>query len=135
MILFDTSVIIEILRKNNKIIEKIIELKDTPLFTTQIVVMELMYGITSNKFYLDKPDKKISRINAISDLLTRFTILDFDRKAAIKTAEILGKLKLDGNIIDFRDGMIIGIGLSNGINSFFTLNRSHFERVEEVVLI
>ena len=135
MILLDTSVIIELLRKNKIIISKIAELKDIPLFTTQISVMELIYGITSNRHYVDKPNKKTSRIEAIIDLLSKFTILDLDRKASFKTAEILGKLKLEGNIIDFRDGMIIGIGLSNGINSFYTLNKSHFKRVAGVSLL
>lgn len=135
MILLDTSVIIEILRKDKEVMSKIADLVDNPLFTTQISVMELVFGITSNNYYLDKPSIKTSRISAITNLLSKFTILDFDRKAAHKTAEILGRLKLEGNIIDFRDGMIIGIGLSNGINSFYTLNRSHFERVSGVSLL
>ncbi len=135
MILLDTSVIVGLLRKNGEVISKLNDLQDSPLFTTQISVMELFYGITSNKYYINKENKKVSRLKAISDLLSKFSILDFDRKAAYKTAEIMGKLKLEGTLIDFRDGMIIGIGLSNGINSFYTLNTSHFERVSEVNII
>ena len=135
MILLDTSVIVELLRKNPEVIKKLTMIEDTPLFTTQITVMELVFGITSNSYYVTNPTRKGERIQNITDILSKFTILDFDRKAAEKTAEILGQLKLEGNIIDFRDGMIIGIGLSNGIKSFYTLNRTHFERVTEVSLI
>lgn len=135
MILLDTSVIIELLRKDKEVMSKLSDLVDNPLFTTQISVMELVFGITSNKYYVNKPSRRTSRINDITNLLSKFTILDFDTKAAHKTAEILGKLKLEGKIIDFRDGMIIGIGLSNGISSFYTLNRSHFERVPGVSLL
>lgn len=94
--------------------------------------MELVYGITSNKHYLNKSSKKKTRIDSIINLMSKFSVLQFDRKAAIKTAEILGQLKLTGNMIDFRDGMIIGIGLSNGITSIYTLNRDHFDRVSEI---
>lgn len=48
MILLDTSVIIELLRKNKEVMTKIAEFVDNPLFTTQISVMELVFGITSN---------------------------------------------------------------------------------------
>lgn len=134
MILFDTSVLVEILRKNTDIISQIDKLEETPLFTTEISVMELAYGISSNKYYINKSSKRKVRINNILNLMSKFSVLQFDRKAALKTAEILGYLKLEGNMIDFRDGMIIGIALSNGINSIYTLNREHFERVSEVTL-
>ncbi len=134
MILFDTSILVEILRKNQNIISRIDDLEEIPLFTTEISVMELVYGITSNQYYLNKTSKKKSRIDSVINLMSKFSVLPFDRNAALKTAEILGLLKLEGKIIDFRDGMIIGIGLSNGINSFYTLNRDHFERIKEVIL-
>ncbi|MCE7733298.1 MAG: type II toxin-antitoxin system VapC family toxin [Candidatus Heimdallarchaeota archaeon] len=132
MILFDTSVLVEILRKNPNVISKIDKLENIPLFTTEISVMELVYGITSNKHYLNKSSDQKNRIDSIINLMSKFSVLQFDRKAAIKTAEIMGRLKLEGNMIDFRDGMIIGIGVSNGINSIYTLNRDHFDRVSEV---
>ena len=134
MILFDTSVLVEILRKNTDIISQINKLDEIPLFTTEISVMELVYGITSNKYYLNKSAKRKSRIDSIINLMAKFSVLQFDRNAAIKTAEILGSLKLKGKMIDFRDGMIIGIGLSNGINSIYALNREHFDRVPEISL-
>lgn len=132
MILFDTSVLVGILRKNPEIISQIDDFGSIPLFTTEISVMELVYSITSNKYYLNKTPEKQNRIEGIINLMSKFSVLLFDRKAAIKTAEVLGNLKLEGKMIDFRDGMIIGIGLSNGINSIFTRNKDHFERVSEI---
>jgi predicted nucleic acid-binding protein len=134
LILFDTSVLVDILRKKPDIISRIEKLEEIPLFTTEISVMELVYGITSNRYYLNNTSKRKARIDSILNLMSKFSVLPFDRKAAIKTAEILGHLKLEGKSIDFRDGMIIGIGLCNGINSFYTLNKEHFKRVKEVSL-
>ncbi|MCY3410167.1 MAG: type II toxin-antitoxin system VapC family toxin [Candidatus Heimdallarchaeota archaeon] len=135
MIILDTSVLVGILRKNAEVINKIKTLGDTPLFTTQICVMELFFGIESNKVYLNNQAKKIERLRVLNELLTRFTIFDLDKKSAIKTAELLGNLKLKGTLIDFRDAMIIGIGLANGINTFYTLNNKHFNKLVGITLI
>jgi len=53
----------------------------------------------------------------------------------MKTAQIMGSLKLEGKLVDFRDGMIAGIGLANGIEELLTLNREHFERIKELRII
>ena len=135
MILVDTTILVEILRKKNKVIEFLQKLGTAPLFTTVISVMELTYGITGNRFYADKPELKQRRLTEIQDLCSKFTVLPFDHKSAIKTAQIMGSLKLEGKLVDFRDGMIAGIGLANGIEELLTLNKEHFERMKELKII
>ncbi len=132
MLMVDTSILVDILRKNAHIFEIFDRNKSISLFTSEISVMELFYGIHSLKLYQEKPKLKVARISQINSLLHNFIILPFNRKAALKTAEIMGKLKIKGQMIDFRDGMIAGTSLANGINYVFTRNIDHFKRIPEV---
>ncbi|MHA1448889.1 MAG: type II toxin-antitoxin system VapC family toxin [Candidatus Hodarchaeales archaeon] len=135
MILVETSVLVDILRKKSKILDFIQDLGTTPLYTTEICVMELIYGIMGSKVYATNPELKDRRIREVNQLCVRFTVLHFDRKAAIKTAEIMGRLKLIGKLIDFRDGMIAGTGLANEIKKLLTLNPKHFKNIHELEVI
>lgn len=62
-------------------------------------------------------------------------MLPFDRKAAVKTAELMGALKIKGQVIDFRDGMIAGITQANEIRKIATQNIKHFERIPELEIL
>ncbi|MFQ5977016.1 MAG: type II toxin-antitoxin system VapC family toxin [Candidatus Heimdallarchaeota archaeon] len=127
----DTSILVDILRKKPKTIEYINGLGSTPLFSTEISVMELIFGVTGSSFYLNNPEMKQRRLSEIDELCSRFVVLSFNHKAAVKTAEILGSLKLEGQLIDFRHAMIAGIAQSNGISELLTSNLRHFERIPE----
>lgn len=131
----DTSILVDLLRKYPKTLNYIHQLGSKPLFTTEISIMELVFGVTGSKIFTDKPELKKKRLSEIEDLTIKFTILPFDRKSAFKTAEIMGKLKLDGNIIDFQDGMIAGITQANGIKELITHNKNHFERIIELEVV
>jgi predicted nucleic acid-binding protein len=135
MILADTNILVDILRKNPQTLNFIQALGPVPIVTSEITVMELVFGITGNKFYVDKPKLKQKRLSEIRDLLAKFTILPFDHKAAYKTAEIMGQLKLEGKIIEFRDGMIGGIAVANGLKKMLTYNTRHFHRIPEIELL
>lgn len=135
MMMVDTSILVDLLRKKPEILSVIQKLGATPLFTTEISVMELVLGIYGSCVYKTKPELKQKRLSEIGDLFLKFTILPFDRKSAYKTAEILGELKLDGKLIDFRDGMIAGVTKANGINELITHNRKHFERIHDLKIV
>ena len=105
------------------------------LFTTEISILEIYFGLFSNK-YLQKNVKLLhKRQDQIIGILSHFIVLQFDRKAALKTAQITGKLSLESQRIDFRDGMIAGTGLSNGILKIITQNVNHFDRIEKIEVI
>jgi tRNA(fMet)-specific endonuclease VapC len=131
----DTSIIIDILRKKPDSLSFLKQNPNEPLFSTEITVMELYYGIESNQIYTGNLELREKRISEISELLHHFIILPFNRNAAIKTAKIMGILKKQGNIIDFRDGMIAGISLANGISRMLTGNQKHFERISGLSII
>ncbi len=75
------------------------------------------------------------RNKAIIELCHHFLVLPFDRKAAVKTAHIMGKLQIARQMIDFRDGMIAGISIANNINNVVTRNANHFKRILELKVI
>ena len=135
MILLDTSVLIEILRKNNDILEKINTFSVIPLVTSEICIMELIYGLYGNKNIISKSELLKKKLIDVEKLCNKLIILRFDRACALKTGEIMGRLKISGNLIDFRDGMIACSALANGIHQIYTLNVSHFERIEELKII
>jgi len=100
MILLDTPILLDILRKKARIITKMIEIEAHPLATCEICVMELYFGVYANKTYENNPSLINKRIAAINGLLKRLTIFNFSRTSAIKTAELMGKLKMNGNLCD-----------------------------------
>lgn len=135
MILVDTSILVDILRKNEETLNNINKLGTISLNTTEISMMELYFGIFGTKYYSDKPNLKKKRIEEINNLISKYNVLSFDRKAAIKTADIMGFLKLNGKLTDFRDGMIAGIGIANGISKILTHNTKHFENIPEIEVL
>lgn len=71
----------------------------------------------------------------LEELLLKFQILPFGRKESIQAAKILGNLIRKGERIEFRDGIIAGITLSNGITTILTKNIDHFIRIENIKVI
>lgn len=97
--------------------------------------MELYFGLYSNKYLQHNEVLLNKRKEQILGILNHFIVLQFDRKSAVKTAEITGKLSIMAQKIDFRDGMIAGIGLANGIKKIITRNVNHFQRIEELKIL
>ena len=132
MILVDTTYIVDLIRKKAKLDSK---LDEEILFTTEITVFELYFGLHGNRLLNKNPDKLKSRATTLEKILVKFQILPFRREEAIQTAKLLGQLKLNGKIIDFRDGMIAGTGLANGIKKIMTRNEDHFNRIPGIQTI
>lgn len=75
------------------------------------------------------------RLQRLEELVSRLQILPFGRKEAIKSAKILGLLTQTGQTIEFRDGLIAGIALANGITTILTRNADHFNRIEDLTVL
>lgn len=131
MILIDTCYVIDLLRKKIKV-SSLEQYTEEILFVSDITRFELYFGIFSNKELSDNIQAHRKRINKINTLLAKFQTLSFEQKAAIEAAKILGTLELQGMKIDFRDGLIAGTGLANGINKILTRNMAHFDRIPRI---
>ena len=130
MILVDTTFLIDTLRKKSDIKTFLSTHPDEILFTTELNVFELYLGIYSSKVLKKDTQLRKSRLQRLEELISRLQILHFARKEAIRSAKILGKLTRLGQKIEFRDGIIAGIALANGITKVLTKNIDHFKRIE-----
>lgn len=135
MILVDTTFLIDALRKKADVRTFLINHSDEILFTTEINVFELYLGLYSIKTLEDNSPTMKKRLSRLEELLSRFQILPFRRNEAIQAAKILGHLTIRGKAIEFRDGLVAGIALSNGITTIMTKNLDHFSRIEGIKVI
>lgn len=135
MILADSTFLIDSLRKK-KIVREFLKKNPTEiLFTTEINVFELYLGLYSSK-KLEK-DRNLfeKRKKRLEELILKFQILSLGRGEVIEAAKILGKLYRTGNPIEFRDGLVAGIAISNGIKKVLTRNFDHFNRIEGIEVL
>ncbi len=125
----DTTILIDFLHCEEKAIKIIKSLESQPLYTSEINIFELFRGA-----YLYGKD--ISRnIRKIETLASKLLVLNFDRKAALKSSIISAELSKKGQKIGETDCLIAGIALSNGIKKFVTNNKKHFERIPNLEVI
>ncbi len=135
IILADTTFLIDALRKKDNVKKFLIKNSSEILYTTEINVFETYLGLYANKALEKTPSLLDQRKKYLEELLSKFQILPFGRKAAIESAKILGKLIRKGKKIEFRDGLIAGIAISNGIEKILTKNIDHFIRIENIDII
>lgn len=126
MKLLDSSFLIDLLRDKDEAYKKLDDLKDEiALFTTSINIFEVTRGI-----YLMKNADKTKKLTELLKLFSSFEVLDLNIDSAIKAAEIDGTLRAQGKDINAADSLIIGIALTNKVDTIITKNRSHFERID-----
>ncbi|MFX0013698.1 MAG: type II toxin-antitoxin system VapC family toxin [Promethearchaeota archaeon] len=135
MILVDSTFLIDALRKKPNV-RKFLQKNPTEiLFTTEINVFELYLGLHSSKILEKEVALFAKRKQPLEELITKFQVLSFRRGEAIESAKILGKLYRSGKPIEFRDGLIAGIAIANGIKKVLTRNTDHFRRIKEIEVL
>ncbi len=121
-VLVDTSIFIEYFRKENKSKTKLYQLRKDgyELLTSSICYFEYMSGSKNRDF---------DRL-----LFKYIEIVPFEKKQAEIASKIFQNLKKRNELIEFRDILISSCAVSENI-SLATLNKKHFERIEELNLI
>ncbi|MBU0459215.1 MAG: type II toxin-antitoxin system VapC family toxin [Nanoarchaeota archaeon] len=125
----DTTLLIDFLRGQPKAVQIIQKREFSFLFTSEINVFELIEGV-----YLADEEVQ-SHLEKVLAMLSRMTVLSFDRKAALKAGEISATLTKKGKKIGETDILIASIALANGISKIITENKDHFERIKELEVI
>jgi len=120
MTVLGTNFLIDLLRGKAGISE-IADSFDNPK-TTTINAFELYYGANRSA----KPEKSVLEI---SSLLKTIDVLDFDKSAAQKAADIHAELMNSGKPVDIMDVLIAGIVLTNK-EELVTRNIDHFNRIQ-----
>ena len=123
----DTDFLIGVLRGKEDAERKMRELDDEGRHaTTSVNAFELFYGACKSR-------EKSINLQATMSLLDRFDVLQLDLESSQKAGEALAALASTGEVIDFRDALIGGIALVNGL-SLVTRNKEHFVRVKGLKL-
>ncbi|MBI5332342.1 MAG: type II toxin-antitoxin system VapC family toxin [Candidatus Aenigmarchaeota archaeon] len=126
-VVLDTSIIVEIDRKNKEVIDILKKLIDNNhrILVSTISVSEILTGS-----YLRK-DYKSSVLEA-KRILGQFLWIDLDAKIAEKTAQYLAYLITEGNIIEYQDAAIAATFKTTDSDYLLTLNKNHFERIPDL---
>ncbi len=122
MIGLDSDAIIELLCKNNELVQ-LIEGLNEEFCATIINYQEIIFGFNpTNKKQTE--EKKI-----YDSFFEDIIIFNLDKKTCSKSNEIFWNLRGIGKEVGKFDCMIAGILLSNGVNKIITRNKSHFENI------
>ena len=123
----DTDFLVAVLRGRKEAERRMEELdKEGRQATTSVNALELFYGAHRSR----ESRNNLERTNA---LLGRMDVLPLDLRASNKAGEILADLAEEGDAIDFRDALIAGISVVNGL-PVMTRSRDHFSRVKGLKL-
>ena len=123
-LMVDTSILIDYFRKTDKNNARLVtHFKNYgQLFISSITEFEVLNG--AKQLHLD----------FWNGMLPRFTILDFDSKAARQAAAITEQLKSRRKNIDKPDLFIAATAVAHGLN-FDTLNIKHFIHIDKLLML
>jgi predicted nucleic acid-binding protein len=122
MLVLDTTILIDALRRKEAALRKIAELEETEetIYTTQINALELYKGA-----YL--PTKSDEDVQKVKKLLDAFVILPINDDTYEWFAALYAELKSRGESINDFDELIAAIAMTNGAK--VVSNDSHFRRI------
>ena len=119
MYCFDTNILVDILRGNKELKEKIVGIdKDASIFITPISLCELYKGV----FLHSKSEEKAKQVDEVVSL---FGLLDFDLDSCKVFGETYRNLKVSGKLIPESDLMIAAITKANDL-ILITKDKEHF---------
>jgi predicted nucleic acid-binding protein len=121
-VLVDTSIFIEYFRKENKKNTKLYWLREEgyEIVTSSICYFEYMSGSKNGEFD--------------TVLFKNIAVIDFDKEQAYIASQTFKDLKQRNALIEFRDILISSSAMALDI-PLATLNRRHFERIEDLILL
>ena len=125
MILLDTDICIEILRGNNKILEKRID-SDERVAISFMTVAELYYGAERSKY-------RQKNINAIEEFLLSVDVINTDLEILKKFGELKSNLYKENILLPDADILIASVSLTK-CTKLITGNTKHFNRFENLSL-
>ena len=123
-LMVDTSLLIDYFRKTDKNNARLVNhfRNYKQLYISSITEFEVMNGA-----------KKL-HVEFWNGMLPRFTVLDFDSKAARQAAAITEQLKTKRKTIDKPDLFIAATAVAHGL-AFDTLNIRHFIHIDGLFLL
>ena len=124
LILADTSLLIDFFRKSDKSKTQLISLiKEGYKFCICVITEYEIYSGATNE-----------QLDYWREFLNKIDVIPLDSPAIIHAIEINSTLKTKRKQIDLADLFIAAIAVSNGL-PIATLNKKHFERVDNLELV
>ena len=117
-ILTDSSVLIELQRRNKSVIEEFSKIKDR-ILVSRITACELLYG---------SRNKKEREINLT--FIKMLNILEVDKEVPLLTFNLIKKYGLKTKL-GISDALLAASAISNKI-PFWTVNIKHFNKINEL---
>ena len=127
MYLLDTDTFSYLTKRNQNVMDKFNNLHPSQILISSISVFELEVGLKRNA----KANKKYRPI--IEGFLSSIRIIDFDRRAAIQTADIFVDLEKRGEKIGAYDLQNAGIARASSL-TLVTNNTREYIRVKNLKL-
>ncbi|MFH1425708.1 MAG: type II toxin-antitoxin system VapC family toxin [archaeon] len=128
MICLDSDCIIDFLKGKKEAIEAI-KRYNNQLFTTEINLFEIFFGIYNQK---EISEKEKLTAEEFFDAISTFS---FSRGCGEISARILSSLEKKGLRIDQNDAFTASIILRNGFDKILTRNKKHFSRIKNLKVI
>lgn len=123
MYCLDTNIIIDILKGDEKLKDKIINLQLNEIYITTITLCELYKGA----FLFHDPDRKVKDVE---EFVNSFLLISLDEKSCKEFGKIYLKLKNSGKVISEFDIIIASIVKTNNL-TLITKDK-HFQNIDEL---
>lgn len=124
IVLVDTSILIDLFRKTDK----------TNSILLSLVRQGYLYCISAVTEFEIYSGATISQNTFWENLLEKIQVVPFDQTVVKVAVDINNDLKRKRKQIDLADLFIAATAISNGF-PFATLNRKHFERIDQLKII
>lgn len=124
MRLLDTAFLVDVLRgrEDARRIAEAMKVAGERGATTEVSAFELLLGVHRRGRVV------ADRLAAVETLLSRLDVLPLDRRGAARAADVLAKLRTQGEDIGILDALIAGIALASGYEVILTRDEA-FRRV------
>ncbi len=124
ILVIDTTLLIDYFRKTDKSKSRLVQLsqKFEQLAISSVTEFEVYSGATT------------AQLPFWQELLSEIIVLPFDSKAAHIAVDVLQKLKKLRITIDKADLFIAATAIANNL-TLDTLNRKHFDKIEQLALL
>ena len=127
MYLLDSDIIVEYLRGNKVIVDKLIHLSYKGLYATTISLAELFYGIYASS----EPEHNTQKL---MDFLLYVKVLNINLYSCKLFGKIKSNLKRSGKLTDNFDLLIACVCITNNL-ILITNNEKHFERIDNLKIL
>ena len=124
--LIDTDIIIYSLKGNALVQKWMLDNQNILKYISVITYGQLIYGARKSKH----PERNIATANRIAEL---FPVIEINKGIIEIFGEIKAKLEISGNRIDDMDLLIAATAMYMNF-SLVTNNKSHFNRIDDIIL-